>query len=647
MKYIKIKTLIIIAFLGSMISCKKYLDVVPDSIATIESAFTLRTSAEKYLFTCYSYLPNDASFNDNPAFNAGDEVWYMDPIRDVDPNFHNIARGLQNAQNPLGNYWSGTNRGKPMFQALRDCNTFLANIGKVPDLDQFERERWKGEVTFLKAYYHFILFRMYGPIPLIKVNLPISASEDQVRVSRQPVDSCVDYIVSLLDEAAANELLPDRIVGTENAELGRITKCIVKAIKAKVLVTAASPLFNGNTSYASLVSKGEAKGTQLFNQVYDPKKWERALTACKEAIDFCEANNYGLSTFAGNTGYTLNDTTKREMDIRTALTNKVNNPEVIWPNTNSRANDMQRYAMANIAPFTSTSNPKSIIAPTIKTAEMFYSSNGVPITEDKTWDFDNRFALQTAGDADQFYIAKGEETVKLNFNREPRFYADLGFDRGIWFGNWVNNYNSNVATGLFFIQGRSGETAARQGASNYSITGYYPKKLVNIETTVAADGNITSNTVQYPWPEMRMADLYLLYAEAMNELNGPGPLVYQVINKIRARAGLASVEESWTKYSKDPTKYQSKQGLRDIIQRERSIELVFEGQRFWDLLRWKTAHIELNGPVRGFDITQKDAASYYKPTLLFDQRFDLRNYLWPIETGELRVNINLAQNTGW
>ncbi|AHF15542.1 carbohydrate-binding protein SusD [Niabella soli DSM 19437] len=639
----KIGILAIIA-IGILPGCKKFLNVVPDSIATIESAFTLRTSAERYLFSCFSYLPNDASFNDNPAFNSGDEVWYMDPIRDVDATYNNIARGLQNADNPLGNFWAGSTRGTALFQAIRKCNTFLENVDKVPDLNEYERERWKAEVVFLKAYYHFYLFRMYGPIPLEKTNLPISASPEEVKVYREPVDSCVNYIVSLLDQAAASDQLPDRISGTENADLGRITKCIVKAIKAKVLVTAASPLFNGNTAYASLIDN---KGRQLFSQTVDPQKWAKAAEACKDAIEFCKTNGYSLSTFAGNTGYILNDTIRQELDIRTAITNKVNNPEVIWPNTDSRAGDMQRYSMANIAPFTSTSNAKSIIAPTIKMAELFYSKNGVPITEDPDWNFNDRFALKTAAAADQFYIAKGQETVKLNFDREPRFYASLGFDRGIWFGNWVNNYNVYAAAGLLYVKGRAGETAARQGISNYSITGYYPKKLVNIETTVAADGNITSNTVQYPWPELRMSDLYLLYAEALNELNGPGAEVYYWINQVRARAGLQSVEDSWTQHSRDPLKFKDKQGLRAIIQQERGIELMFEGQRFWDLLRWKIAHVELNEPIRGWDITQKDAIPYYNPMLLFNQRFALRNYLWPIQTSELRINTNLVQNTGW
>lgn len=642
MKHIKI--ILLIGFLSTICSCKKYLDVIPDSIATIENAFTLRTSAEKYLFTCYSYMPNDGSFNDNAAFNSGDEVWYMDPIRDVDATYTNIAKGQQNSAAPLGNYWSGISRGKPLFQGLRDCNTFLANIGKVAELNEYERERWIAEVKFLKAYYTFCLVRMYGPVPLMKENLPISASPEEVKVYREPVDDCFAYIVELLDEAIANDLLPDRIVGVESTELGRITKSIARAFKAKVLVTAASPLFNGNTDYANMKDN---KGRQLISQTFDLKKWEVAVAACKDAIEFCQGNGYQLATFQGNTGYTLNDTIKRELDIRTALTAKINNTEVIWPNTNSRAGDMQRYSMANLNTFTSTSNAKSIIAPTLKMAELFYTKNGVPITEDKFWNYGDRYTLKTAVASDRFYVRLGEQSVALHFDREPRFYADMGFDRGIWFGNWVSNYDCTLPAGLLYVKGRRGETAARQGASNYSITGYYSKKLVNIETFGAADGNMTSNTVQYPWPEMRMADLYLLYAESLNELNGPGAETYKWINLVRARAGLKSVEASWEASSKDPSKYKSKTGLRDIIQQERSIELMFEGQRYWDLKRWKTAHIALNNPVKGWDITQLDAPAYYKQVLLFDQRFGLKDYLWPIEIGELRINQNLVQNIGW
>src|SRR5690606_20069951 len=109
----------------------------------------------------------------------------------------------------------------------------------------------------------------------------------------------------------------------------------------------------------------------------------------------------------------------------------------------------------------------------------------------------------------------------------------------------------------------------------------------------------------YPWPEIRLADLYLMYAEALNETSGPVSDVHKYLDLIRKRAGLESVTDSWQKYSKNPAKPTTKDGMRAIIRRERLIELAFEGSRFWDLRRWKESARELNGPVRGWDVSQK------------------------------------------
>src|SRR3546814_5521443 len=98
----------------------------------------------------------------------------------------------------------------------------------------------------------------------------------------------------------------------------------------------------------------------------------------------------------------------------------------------------------------------------------------------------------------------------------------------------------------------------------------------------------------YPWPVMRLGDLYRMYAEAMNVLNGPSQEVYNYINPVRERAGLLPVEVAWPQYSRQPDKITTREGMRSIIQHERLIELAFEGKRFWDLRRWKRAHIELN-----------------------------------------------------
>src|SRR5690606_23449243 len=213
----KIKIYITIFALGILSSCS-YLDVIPDNISTVEHAFALRNEAEKYLFTCYSYLPDLGIQDNNPGLLSGDEVWFFYPYAAAyygkPSDVWEVARGNQNIVEPYLNYWDGAKGGKSMFQAIRDCNIFLENIAQVPDMEQTEKDRWIGEVKFLKAYYHWFLFRMYGPIPITDVNLPISATPEEVQVYRDPVDDVVNYIADLIDEAVVT--LPVRIIDEVN-----------------------------------------------------------------------------------------------------------------------------------------------------------------------------------------------------------------------------------------------------------------------------------------------------------------------------------------------------------------------------------------------------------------------------------------------
>jgi len=146
---------------------------------------------------------------------------------------------------------------------------------------------------------------------------------------------------------------------------------------------------------------------------------------------------------------------------------------------------------------------------------------------------------------------------------------------------------------------------------------------------------------------IRLAEMYLLYAEALNEVSGPGPETYKWIDLVRARAGLKGVVESWANFSKNPAKPSSKDGLREIIQRERMIELIFEGKRYWDLRRWKKADTWLNMPIRTWDIEQEDVANYYRVRQLFAPEFTSKDYLWPLSENSVIVNPNLVQNPGW
>ncbi|SIO04100.1 RagB/SusD family nutrient uptake outer membrane protein [Chitinophaga niabensis] len=634
----RIKILALAALLGMVAGCNKYLDIVPDNIATIDYAFAMRSTAERYLFTCYNYMPATGDFNTNVAFMGADEIWFMYPSKDIDATNWNMARGGQNKVNPISNYWSGLATGKPLYQGIRDCNVFLEKISLVKDIDDDERARWIAEVKFLKAYYHFFLLRMYGPIPLVRRNIDVMNELEEMKTPREHFDTCVNYISRLLDTAAVD--LPMRIQN-EVGELGRVTRPIALALKAKLLVMAASPLFNGNPDYADF-----GKGTKIFPNTYDPDKWVKAAAACKQAIDVCHETGMRLYRFRPviNT-LVMNSQIRTQMDIRMAVTDKWNS-EIIWANTQSRVNQLQRFAMPKLYNWTSVSgNPKGMYAATEKMAELFYTKNGVPIDEDNQFNYAERYSVRKAAPEDSALIKKGTESAYLHFDREQRFYANLGFDRGVWFGNGSSDdNNTNISTAMY-IQARKSQMAAQAGHTNYSITGYWPKKLIHYLSVVEKSGNFTMQ--QYPYPEMRLADLYLLYAEAENEANGPTNQAFEYIDSVRARAGLKGVKESWDTYSNKGPKYASKEGLRKIIQQERMIELAFEGHRFWDLRRWKIAHVEMNKPITGWDIDQEQPEAYYRLKVLFMQTFTMREYLWPIQEREILNNRNLVQNPGW
>lgn len=611
-------------------SCN-YLDVVPDNVATIDNAFSDRYTAEKYLSTCYSYLPNYGNAWGNVTFLGGDECWF--PERLSYNSGQRIARGEQNITNPYFDYWSGARSGQPLFVGIRTCNIFLDNIDQVRDLPDFEKARWKAEVNFLKAYYHWYLIRMYGPIPIQDKSLPVYATTDQIKVNRDPLDSCFNYVVRTIDRAMPD--LPLNIE-MESTELGRITRPIAAAIKARVLITAASPLFNGNPDYSSVTSKD---GTPLFPQEYDPDKWVRAANAAKDAIDIAEAAGFHLLEKEDLLNPKAhNDTVMMKLVLRSRVTQRWN-AELIWGGTSGIAHRIQYEATPRFYPC--TYNPvASRLAPTLRVAEQYYSKNGVPIDEDVDYDYTNRYTLRTATANERYYISEGEQTAVLNFDREPRYYADLAFDRSVWHFNGNEDDNNP-----WVIKNRRGEYSSIFEVSQYSLTGYWPKKIIHTENEIR-NGSWYYIT-DYAWPVVRLADLYLYYAEALNEVNGPTAEVYDYLNRVRRRAGLDGVLESWSAHSRNPDEPKSKSGLRKIIHRERLIEMAFEGDRFWDLRRWKEARKYMNTPIQGWDVEKFDPLEYYRVKSIYFQSYTLRDYLWPIPENEIVLNPNIVQNPGW
>ena len=178
-----------------------------------------------------------------------------------------------------------------------------------------------------------------------------------------------------------------------------------------------------------------------------------------------------------------------------------------------------------------------------------------------------------------------------------------------------------------------------------SIISKSVKKLRIFTSTVSHAFMLTYHSIG-EHPIIRLADLYLMYAEALNEtLSSPNSDVYTYIDLVRKRAGLDGVKESWQKYSKYPEKPNTKTGMREIIRMERLNELACEGKRFWDLRRWKK---ELPREVKGWYVQGETAQEFYRVTTLYlRSRYSFKYYLWPLKVETVLKDPNLGQSPGW
>ena len=285
-------------------------------------------------------------------------------------------------------------------------------------------------------------------------------------------------------------------------------------------------------------------------------------------------------------------------------------------------------------------------APTLNMVETFYTKNGVPINEDISWDYDNRYNVTSINDDDdyhQYYVESNYSTAKLHLNREPRFYSTIGFDGGKWFSLETPNVEQ-----IPYLNAKAGAPSGKNGFEIYSITGYFAKKLVHFENIISLQGSTIKG---YSFPIIRMSDLYLNYAEALNETkDSPDAEVYEFIQAVRHNAGLdqeGDLLNTWAQFSNNPGKPTTKEGMREIIQQERMVELALEGYRYWDLRRWKLAEEYFSRPIRGWNIFRSDVEGFYEVENIYYRNFLKKDYLWPISQNEILRNPNLIQNPGW
>jgi hypothetical protein len=638
-------------------SCREYLDIVPDNTITLDDFFLNKEAATTALAKVYSYLPNIHEVNNTEWLLGDDWIDCLDnQNKDADVHGIRIMRGRQNSESPLLNFWEGGNGGRPMYQAIRSASIFLDNVGKVPDLSARDKADWIAQVTFLKAYYHFVLLQYYGPVIIQETPVSLDALSEDLFQYRSKVEDCFDYIIQTIDRA-----IPDLKERAGENDLGQVDRGTALAMKARIMLFRASPFYNGNREfYGNFLDHDKQP---FFPLDYNAKKWDDALEAVSEAITFCEANGWKLYEYKNSPyvydleDYELNrDTLKTIYDLRMLIVDSWND-EIIWGRNHIPTMDGSIQTGCNIrlpAEYTNgvtqtTQFSWNWLGCTFAMMERYYTKNGLPVSEDVTFDKNTMYDLVVMpGITEDEYrpfrgiMQPGVQLVKLYLDREPRFYANLGITGGYW-----RSHGERIPTLMF--GGTAGGYMSATSERDWLWTGIGVQKFVHPESK----SGTWTRQIRFGFPFIRMADLYLMKAEILNEIQGPGQPVWDEVNKIRRRAGIPDLETVWSDPallgvgSSSLNRHQNKDGMRNIILQERSIELAFEGSRFWDMYRYKRAVAEFNSPVIGWRGNAYGAASFFELETKQTRRFLARDYLWPISINELNTNSNLIQNPGW
>lgn len=628
-----LKCLSIVLLCGCCATSCNYLDIVPNEAATEQDAFASPKAAEKYLYSCYAYIPQ---INNVPACMdfTGDET--ISPF--VQESYVKFAEGSYDSGNLILSYWN------TLFQGIRQCYLLKKNIGTVPRLSQEVADSYVAQADFIIAYLHSLLIKCYGPTVLVK-ELPAFDTPRENMLGRSSYDECVAWVCERFDDVATR--LPATRAGSE---YGLATSVAAKSLKARLLLYAASPLFNGNTEYYNnFVDKNNSP---LMPLAYDVTKWKKAADAALEAIQLAEQNGYriyemkpGMQSSAPEP----QDLTQRT--LRFMFMDKENSTEVLFAETRkSGAYGIQRKSL----PYLSYGAWNGI-APTLTMIERFYTEKGLPIEEDPDFDYENRFSVVDFPIGTTYGEGK---TLAMNLNREPRFYSWISFQNGYYECQTEAKEEAYIpaaerADGKKWLTDftLNGNCGMKTRNSNYSKTGYLNKKGVH-PAMLASKTETKEPTKDYPWPVIRLGELYLNYAEACIAYNQDGYLEkgMNYLDQIRKRAGLPTVKESWSKAKHPLTAYEGNGGLQgrltQIVRQERMVELYLEQQNFWDIRRWKLGEKYFNVPVKGLNIEAQDINSFAKVVELRDKRsFDSpRQYLMPIPVAEVSKNPNMVQN---
>lgn len=532
--------LILTVFAFTLASCDKgFLEKKPLDSYSEEDVFGNDAMCEAYVNTMYFVIPipytegSIAACTDEAYFRyGGTSTNYVSRGEMTPSNIIYIKDGgpAHNTRNVFLNMW---NR---IYQNVRYMNDFLSKIDNASKISDAYKKRLKGEVYFLRGWAYGNLLKRIGGFPYITYVFNTLEEANSKEVYRNSFDNCVDSVYADLDKAIS--LLPDKATVQ-----GRACADAARAMKARVAMFAASPLFNDPDNSAP-ASDNSAAGTaashamEPWHGVYSAEKWTTAKNLVYEVIKRAEAGAYSLDK--SYDGYWTN----------------INSPEVIWAS----------YLLPT---------SRNSVTGNYNFAQLFWmpaKTFGGWTSCDPTENLVEEYEMKATGKR-PFESGSGYDANHPWDGRDPRFYKTILY-HGSKFSYLKGGTTDSTVTILCGM--KNGTATAKDNFYDEAntCTGYWLKKFM-IDHAKISETQGDNPTLMYPW--FRLAEFYLDYAECAFNL-GDALTCCNYINKVRDRADVMMPHVNATGNT-----------LKKKLYHERQIELAFENQRYFDVRRWKIA----------------------------------------------------------
>ncbi len=627
-KYSKI--IILIGITLVLFSCSEVLDVAPDGRISEDDIFMDNDKVSAYLNSCYENMPakgNRYFFWSRGPVVWSDEAWDTDAEAeswimagrmyngDASASSHPIINISSDAGN--GDYWDR------YWNSIRLCSVFLENIDNATVNNESDRDRWKAEAHLLRAYYYSELLRWFG-MGLPIESEPFDYAGDFSDVKRASYYEVVQFIIEDCDEALNSNELPWRIIsGSEN---GRVNKAMAEAIKSRMILYAASPLYNEGNSYwqeAYQINKEalqnmQEHGFELYSSVNFPQTYESA--------DAFLPNQYAAlynEYFTNSLNYSADPVDK----------------ETIYQSRDGQGN------VWNIDGIGCQDGYKSGTCPSQELVDAYETVDGNPILDLSNPYLDEQHTQPNYNMANTMYDANNPYE-----NRDPRFYASIyynGSKRKAFWGfdelpECVENYPASKGNRVRTIATWAGEpkTGINRLTRYMTRTGYYERKFLHPFS--GADNVVGgANTKMF-----RLGEVYLNLAEAAAEAGFLNE-AKAAVDAIRARVGMPALPGDLTK---------DEMILR--VRHERQVELAMEENRFFDVRRWTSPTGDLSKTdkwITAMEITRNNDGTFTytrRPVRSTERKCYTNKYLkCPISLNEANRMSTITgenwQNPGW